>query len=236
MAIPASAWLTMGGGLLGGLFGGGGGAEMPPEIRRLLALQARIARERYQYSKGIPGSDPQEMAALAQAQGLLGEQAANQRAGMFGALGTTDMASGFGPDMLRNMDQSLLGQRASVNSAFLMDALERRQAAAGQAAGIAGGAAGSARYMDNGGGTNLASLIGNVAATMGQQQAMKDARAREATQKDAQRKQAALGFTPLSPSTGAGETYQGTADQMRSPSNYGSTYTDPSNPFRVYRR
>lgn len=130
-------------GLVGSLFGGGGpeSPELPEEFKRLFAQYMTSVKARRRWANGIPGSDPQERAALAQARGLAGQDMASQRA-QFMALTGGDAGGMEGtPDMLARMADSQVGRFMSLDSEHLLSSLNaRRDARASMPGLIAGGA------------------------------------------------------------------------------------------------
>src|SRR5438046_1412388 len=112
-----------------------GGNGMSAEQRRQLHLQNNIAQKLYGYSQGVPGSDPQEAAALAQAQAQLGEQQLAQRNQAYAALGANQGAGNLG-DFLANLGSQNVAQRMSLESQHLLNALSQRHQALMQASGV----------------------------------------------------------------------------------------------------
>lgn len=168
MAIdPISAGMA-GAGLLSGFFGGGNESELPPEVARILRLLMKSFREVRQYGRGIPGSDPQEQAALASMKGLAGEDIGNSRERLLAGLGTNAPSAG---DALSRFDSSASSTFAGMDMSALLDSLGRRQQARfGTAPGIlaqAGGLASSGRISS---GQDLSGLLAGAARTYGMSQ------------------------------------------------------------------
>lgn len=168
MAFPWAAAA----GLVGGLFGGNE-AELPDEVKRLLRLQQRIARDLYKFSKTAPGTAPGELAMLAQARGLMGEQFSQQRE-QLGALSGPEL-EGAGTDRYARFLEGQQGALGNLTSQFFMGAQQDRRQAAMQAAGIAGQAAGTASgaYQAPQGG--FAQLLGQLSNQLAYINAMKSA-------------------------------------------------------------
>jgi hypothetical protein len=118
---PMSAGMSAAG-LLAGFLGGGN--ELTPEMRRLLEQYQRLFHEQRAYGKGIPGSDTQEQAALAQAKALAGSDASNQQDSLLAALGTNNPNAGVG---LANFKSGVAGNMAGLDYQALLDSLSRRQ-------------------------------------------------------------------------------------------------------------
>lgn len=143
-SIFGGPWGALGGGLLSGLFGGGG-PQLPPELKRLYKIQAGAAQDLQHFSRSVPMSDPLEQAALASQRGLLGQQQMDQRNQLFASLSPDAMTNT--PDFLTNLTNQQYGQQANLTSQnFLNSLLARRQALMG-AANVAQGAAGSVNYQ-----------------------------------------------------------------------------------------
>lgn len=176
MAIdPVSAGLQ-GASLLASLFGGSGQPELPPEMQRLYRYLMKISRDRLHYAKGIPGSDPQEQAALAQSRALAGNELGQQYEGLLAALGTGNANQG---DALANFRSGAGGTLAGIDANALLGFLANRQKAYMEAAQIGGMAAGpgSAYGPQQGGQTDLAGVFGNLAQTYAYQKALNSYRA-----------------------------------------------------------
>lgn len=161
------------GGLMGGLMGGGE-PQMTPQADEAYRWLRSMAKWFNQYAKGIPGSDPQEGAALAQANALLGNMFQGQRDQVMAAGGNPWGANGVNAtDLMENLQSSLMANKAAMTSQHMLDSLGRRQQARGTAADIMGRAAGVAQggtYTPQG--SNLASLMGNLAQSMAYTQAL----------------------------------------------------------------
>ena len=146
----------------------GGLLSKKPQYTEMQRLQMQQARDLDAYSRGVPGSDPQEAAALAQARGMLGQEQQQGLGMLLGSMSPTGMTSQ--SDMLRNIGSSFAGERGQLDMQMLMEFLQlRRQAMLGSAQ-IAGdvGAKG-----EPGSGENLPKLFGKLAELYAQRQAMK---------------------------------------------------------------
>jgi hypothetical protein len=116
--------------------------------------QMRIAGDFENYGRGVPGSDPAEMASLAQGRALIGQDQLNARNRMYGALSpnaTTDLG-----DFMRNMESSQQAQRSSFDLEQLLGFINARRQALLSSAQISGSVGAK------GGGTqnNLPQLVG----------------------------------------------------------------------------
>ncbi len=147
-----------------------GGNRMSGEQRRQLQLQNNIAGRLYAEGTGVPGSDPQEQAALASQQAQLGEQQLNQRNQAYAALGANQGTSGLG-DFLSNLGSQQTAQNMSLSSQHLMNALAMRRQALLQASGVGMSAA---QLAQNQGPPNqLPAMFGQLAQSLAYNQAMK---------------------------------------------------------------
>lgn len=157
------ATMAMAASTIAGLFNKG--PKMPREIKNLYRLQAGIAGDIRNYSQSVPGSDPQEMAALAQQHGLLGEQQMEQRNQVYGAYNpNTDR--GNLADLMQNLTGQQLMQRSSLDSQHLMNALANRRSALLQASGVGQAALGPASQMPGSPGVDFSALFGNLAQSL----------------------------------------------------------------------
>ncbi|HEU4754652.1 MAG TPA: hypothetical protein VFU47_16200 [Armatimonadota bacterium] len=138
-----TSFLPAAGGLIGGFLGGSQEPELPPELQRVFHFLMQMAKQRRQFARSVPGSDPQEMAALAQAKALAGAGMGQQRESLLAALGPNSGLSGNAADALGRFGSSAGAQFAGMDMQALLQALQARQDAYGQAAGIASGAAGA---------------------------------------------------------------------------------------------
>jgi hypothetical protein len=139
--------LTAGGGLLGGLFGGGGDAAMPPEMQRVFQFLMQSARSARQFGGSVPLSMPQEQMALAQQRGLAGQDMNSQRNRIYAAMSPTDLGNpGAMGDALKNLGSNQAAQLQGIDATHLLNALNQRYQmkyqGAPQLASMAGGAAG----------------------------------------------------------------------------------------------
>jgi hypothetical protein len=138
---------------IGGLASAFGGSSQSKEQRRLFQFQSGIANRLNQFSQSIPGSSPQEIAALASQRGLLGEQQRQDRQGLMSAMDLNQL-SGSAPDALANISNQQTGQQSALTAQHLLQALNNRRDAMGQAAQVAGSAYGMAPQ----GGAGMAGL------------------------------------------------------------------------------
>lgn len=143
---------------VGGLFGGG--PSIPPEQRRLLQLQTRAAKDLRTFSQGVPGSAPDELAALASQRGLLGQQQRATMGGLFANLGASGSpAQG---DLLANLATQFQGQQSALTGQHILQSLQARRNALLQSAQVAAGAVPAAQ-PSGGGGVDFGSILGNLA-------------------------------------------------------------------------
>lgn len=164
------AALIAGGGLLSSILGK---PKMPGDLRRLLKMQVRIARQLEANSKSMPMGDPMERAALAQQQGLLGEQQRMQQQNLFAMAGTGQ--PGMAQDMVGNLGAEQMGQRMALDSQHLLHALATRRQSLLDAASVArGGVAGMPQQPQGG---DVSALFGNLAQMITYRQAMKQGQA-----------------------------------------------------------
>lgn len=165
------------------LMSGFGGGNEPPHAAQVAAKRLmRAGREAWRYGNGIPGSSPQELAALAQAKGLAGERQAasnNQMAANFGmAMGTMD--GGAMGDFMGNVAADQGAQMAGIENDHLQRSIAERfrmkyQVAPGlfqQGGNMALGAAGAGAQAGGGGG-DLAGAFGQLARDLAYQKALK---------------------------------------------------------------
>jgi hypothetical protein len=151
----------LGGSLLGSLFGKKPGYD--PAQR----MQLDIARQLQAFAQGVPGSDPQEQAALAQMRGQLGieqGQATNAILGALPGYARTNVA-----DLMKNLAGSQASERSSLDMQALMEALNRRRQALLQAAQVAG----SVGPKQGGHQSDLPAMFGQLAYQQAMQKAMK---------------------------------------------------------------
>ena len=169
MAFP---WLQVAAPLISGFMGQG---RLPREQRDLLRIAKGSAQRLQSYGTGVPGSAPDELAALAQQRALLGEDQLRNQQQLYGAL--SPLQGGVANPNLGDMLQSLMSQntaqRMAVDSQHLMNAIGNRRQALQQAAGIAQGSAGLAQ--EQGGGSAFPQLFGQLSQALAYQQARKAA-------------------------------------------------------------
>lgn len=137
---PASLAISAGSGLLS-LFGGGN--QMTPEQQRQYQLQSGIAQQLAESGRGVPGSSPQERAALAQAQGQLGAQQLSQQNNAYAAL-SRNSSPGQLADFMGNQISLQTAQRQALDSQAMLASMAQRRNDLLQAAQVSQGAAGTA--------------------------------------------------------------------------------------------
>src|SRR5205823_7402487 len=98
----------------------------------------QIQQRFLQYGQGVPGSSPDEQAALASQQAALGEQQLNQRNQLYAALGA-NQGTGNAPDMIGNLGSLFTAQHMAVDQQHLLNALAQRREALLQAANVGQG-------------------------------------------------------------------------------------------------
>lgn len=146
MAFPWQALLGIAGGFLGPK------QKLSPEQK----FQMQIANELRDYSRSAPISDPGERAALSQQQGMLGEQLRQSRDQAYGAY--TQANQGNVGDMMTNLGNQQTGFRMALDAQHLMAAMQSRNQARTQAAGVAQGVG---QRQETGGG--MAEMFGKLA-------------------------------------------------------------------------
>ena len=149
-----------------GFFGGGGRNK---EQERLLRISSDAARRLHQFGIGVPGSDPGELAALAQDRALLGEQQLGQRNQLMGMMGTNPQM-GSAPDAMMGMGSLATAQQMALGAQHSMQNLAMRREALGKAAGLAQSSAGLAQEQ---GGSQLPQMLGGVAQALAYEKAFK---------------------------------------------------------------
>lgn len=167
------AALQIAGPILGSLLGGG----MSKEQKRAYRMTQDIANRFYRQGVGVPGSDPQEQAALAQQQALLGEQQLGQQRQALSALNLNQGTGNLG-DFLANLSSQQTAQRMNVSSEHFFNALSQRKQSLLQAANLAGQAAQLAQVRQPG--SDIGQYLGQIGEAMSYQEALK--RQRAATQ------------------------------------------------------
>lgn len=165
---PVAGGLALGGSLLGGFLH----PQMPAEQKRLLRISAGAAGKLYNYANGVPGSDPQELAALAQEKAQLGEDQYNQQQQAYGALSPTQggVANPNLADFVSNLMSHQQAQRMSLESNHLMNALAQRKAALQSAAGVAQGSQALTNYDRT---NQFPSMFGALSQSLAYQAALK---------------------------------------------------------------
>lgn len=147
-------------------------SQMPPEVQRALKMLMNLSRQDRRFSAGVPGSAPGELAGLAQAKGLLGEDYANQRSQLMGLAGGMGGGQpGQWGDLLQSLGNQQTGGYANLYAQALQQFQQNRDAARQRAYGgfqAAGGmAAGAPR---TGGGMDLSGMLGGLAHAYGMSQ------------------------------------------------------------------
>ena len=143
--MDAMSGIALGGGLLGSLFGGTSEPELPPELRRIYRMLMQRSKQASRYGAGIPGSDPQEQAVMAQTKAAAGQQFGGMRDNLMAGLRDSD--AGNVPDFMQNVTAQNQGLMSGIDSDLLMQFLGQRKNArfnlapglAQQAAGVASG-------------------------------------------------------------------------------------------------
>lgn len=161
---------------LGGLLGGPQSPEIDPRMQRIYKMLMGSSKAAMRYGKGVPGSDPQEQAAMAQAMGLLGTQQNGDLQALFGAANPATGMQGF-PDMLKNVTSSNQMQTAGLTQSMMMDFLGKRQNARYNIApGLASQAMGAAGNMyrpaQPTGWEGLSPMLAQLAYTMSRRRGM----------------------------------------------------------------
>lgn len=156
------------GGPVGALIGGFGGLfahgqREDPIARQQRAFQQGIADKLYNFASGVPGSDPQELAALASARGSLGADQRQYQQGIFGQF-NPQMRTSLS-DMASNLASRFSGQQMALQEAQLQAGLQARRDALLQAAQIAPKA--GAQYQPN----PFPQMLGQLSQTLAYQMA-----------------------------------------------------------------
>ena len=154
---------------IAGLFGGSGAPSISPEQRRLLQMQMQAARGLQDYSRGVPGSYPQELAAMASQRGLLGQQQRGLMGGLFSNLGAGGSPAPM--DMMGNLATQFGGQQASAMSGLFGQFVQNRKNALLQSAQVAQGAMPAAQ--PNVPGFNIGEVLGQLGQQLMYRNAMK---------------------------------------------------------------
>lgn len=170
MAFP---FIELGAGLLGGLLGGG--PSIPPEQRQLFRLQRNAARDLQDYSRSVPGSSADELAALASQRGLLGQQQRATIGGLFGSLGASGSPAPF--DLLGNLATQFQGQQSALTGQHILNSLAARRNALLQSAQIAAGALPAAQPTQQG--TDLGGILGGLGQAYAYHQGLKGLQPRQ---------------------------------------------------------
>lgn len=170
---PSMIMSILGG--LGGMFSGPQSPEVDPRMQAIFKQLMNTSRQARNYGKGVPGSDSQEQAAMAQAMGLMGTQ---QNAGaqqMMGMLTPADGSSGAMGDFMKNLNSSNQMQTAGLTQSMMMDFLgKRQQARYSTAPGLASQAMGAAsniyRPAQPTGWEGLSPMLSQLAYSMSRRQ------------------------------------------------------------------
>lgn len=171
MAVdPVSAGMA-GVGLVSSLFGSGD-PELPPEIKRILQKLMRSYKETMSYARGIPGSDPQEQAALAQARALQGNELGQQYQGLLASYQPGSGMETNAADAKGRFASGAANQLGAVDMQFLQQFLQSRQGlrygGAQSILGTALSAANSPRMQQPG--SDFSGLLMQLGQQWGQQQ------------------------------------------------------------------
>ena len=172
MAFPIGMALGAAGGLAS-LFGGSGDQApvMSPQQEWAAKFLKRYAKRLMQQSQSVPGSLPQEQAALAQQKGLAGEAYGASQSNLLALLGSNGNLSESSGDALGQFEQGRIGNLMNIDAASLMQSLQRREGFAQQAAGAAGQVASIAGNPAGGvpgsGGMDLSGLFSSLGQQIG---------------------------------------------------------------------
>jgi hypothetical protein len=147
--------------VVAGLFGGRRQRYSPTQ-----QLQLRQAQWLEQFAGGVPGSSPQEQAALAQARGSLGQSQQQQREALYAA--QPNFAQGNTGDMMTNIGLHQTGQMMSLDIAHLINSLNARQQARLDAAAVAQGV--GPREQEQ---SQVGEALSGLAYQVGQQRALR---------------------------------------------------------------
>lgn len=160
MPITLGAVLPYATSLLGGMFGKG------PKMTQEQKMLQQIAKQLQSFAGSVPMGDPQEQAALSQAQGLLGQQQRQGQEALFAAM--SPMSGGFGnaADAMRNLQSDQTAQRMALQAQAMQDALGARRQALMQAANVAQGVGPPQQP-----GQNFSQLFGTLAELMARNKA-----------------------------------------------------------------
>jgi hypothetical protein len=168
------------GGPVGAVLGGVGSllSHRPhedPVAQQQRLFQQGIANRLLGFSQGVPGSDPGEIAALAQARGNLGADQRQYEQGIFGQFNPqmrTSLA-----DMASNLASRFAGQQMALQEAQMTAALQARRDALLQAAKVA--PTGKPQYEPA---SQLPELMKTLAQSLAYQQAKRKAGAQDQAQ------------------------------------------------------
>lgn len=142
--MPPFNWASLAPALLGGLGSlAGGGNQLTPEQQRQYQLQNSVAQQFLEQGRGVPGSSPQERAALAEAHGLLGSQQLSAQGNAYAAL-SRNSSPGQLADFMGNQISLQTAQRQALDSQAMLASMAQRRNDLLQAAQVSQGAAGTA--------------------------------------------------------------------------------------------
>lgn len=154
---------------LAGLFGGSQKQRLTAEQRAALAQQRAIANQLYGFAQSAPMTSPDELAALAQDRGILGQQQRGTLAGIYADLNPAQGQIGR-QDMANTLAAGLQGQQMQLQEQHMLDALARRRQALLEAANVNESVAGMAPgYVPN----PLGEQLGQLAQVVAYQRALK---------------------------------------------------------------
>jgi hypothetical protein len=122
------------------------------------------------FAKSSPMSDPMERMAHAQSRGLLGQEQMQQRDQMYGMLNQNTDAGNMA-DLLQNLTTNQIGQRMSLDSSHMFEALNARRQAMGQVTGMGAQSLPAAGFQQQQSGPDFGSIFGNLANIFAQSKA-----------------------------------------------------------------
>ena len=158
----------LGAGILGGFLDGEDEYELSPEQQWSFNFLKRLAKQELQWGQSPAGSDPQERLALAQAVGVAGQGAGAGFEQLLAQMGTGAQGGTTGSaDAIARFGQSAQGDRANISTQMLMQFLQARRAARGNAAGYASAAGGMAPPPTRSQGSDLAGIFGALGQAAG---------------------------------------------------------------------
>src|SRR5262245_43951913 len=116
-------WLAAASGLAGLFSDPGYEYQSPPGSPWARKFTKRAARKLWDYSQGIPGSAPDELAALSGLHAMQGEQNAASREGLLAALGPNAETMPGTADALKNLQLGQSAQSAGIDMGALLQFL-----------------------------------------------------------------------------------------------------------------